>query len=450
MKNIKISDFNLGTTLNGFKHAFVKRAISPWKQYSEFLDQSQWWSAQDLREFQESELKRLLQLVYHHVPYYRGAMQVFQVKPKDVHSLEQLDVMPFVEKNMLRKRAFEFLSTKSLAPALHKCYTSGTTGTPLTVYRDLRNIGYEYAMLRRQKEWAGLADGERYATLKGEVLPDFCPRKNRYWQLNIAENKLVMSSFHLAQETAERYVEALDKYQPAAIDGYPSSIYTLAKMMLQRGITFPMKAILTSSETLAPEQKTVIEQAFACKVFDYYGMAERVAAIHTCEHGHYHVVPEYSIVEFVRNGVLDDGLFEIVGTALNNNAMPLIRYRVGDIAELTDETCTCGRAYPIIKGIVGRTDDSIITPSGKVVGRLDHIFKGAHNLVQAQIYQPEQDRIILRVVPDSTFSKKDSEFVLEKLSHRVGENIRFEIEQVPYIPRTSRGKIKSVISKVLK
>ena len=87
-----------------------------------------------------------------------------------------------------------------------------------------------------------------------------------------------------------------------------------------------MKAILTSSETLVPEQKMVIEQAFMCKVFDYYGMAERAAAIHTCEHGSYHIVPEYSIVEFVRNGTLEDGYYEIVGTSLNNNAMPLIRY----------------------------------------------------------------------------------------------------------------------------
>jgi phenylacetate-CoA ligase len=448
MKNLKIKDFNLGTRLNGLKHAFVKKALSPWKKYAAFLDESQWWSANDLQRYQENELQRIIQLANKNVPYYRGAMQVFGVKPKNIQSLADLALMPFVEKETLRKHATDFLSRKSLSPALYKCHTSGTTGTPLTLYRDLRNIGFEYAMLRRQRLWAGLDDSDRYATLKGELLPESRINQFKYWQMNSAEHKLVLSSYHISEKTAERYVEALHNYQPVAIDGYPSSIYTLAKMMLQRGLTFPMKAILTSSETLAPEQKAIIETVFQCRVFDYYGMAERIAAIHTCEHGSYHVVPEYSIVEFIRNPLFD-GYFEIVGTSLNNNAMPLIRYRVGDIAELSKETCACGRHYPVIKSIVGRTDDSIITPSGKVVGRLDHIFKGINNLVQAQIYQPRQDKIILRVVPDSSFSKSDGEVVLEKLYHRVGDGIQFEIERVPEIGRTPRGKIKSVVSDVI-
>lgn len=447
MNKLKIKDFNLGTTLNGVKHAFIKKTLSPWKKYAAFLDESQWWSAADLRDYQDTELRRVIKLAYDSVPYYRGAMQVFGVKPNDINSLDDLSLMPFVEKQMVRTRAADFLSRKSVSPALYKCHTSGTTGTPLSLYRDLRNVGFEYAMLRRQRLWAGLEDNDRYATLKGELLPEQRIHQHKFWQMNWAERKLVMSSYHISANTLEHYLEALHQYQPVSIDGYPSSIYTLAKMMFERSITFPMKAILTSSETLSPEQKNVIETAFHCKVFDYYGMAERIAAIHTCEHGSYHVVPEYSVVEFVRNPAFD-GFYEIVGTALNNNAMPLIRYRVGDIAEVSNHACACGRNYPVIHGIVGRTDDSIVTPSGKIVGRLDHIFKGVNNLMQAQIYQPQQDKIIVRIVPDSSFSQKDGDVVLQKLYHRVGDGIQFEIERVPDISRTSRGKIKSVVSDV--
>lgn len=448
MKNFKIKDLNLGTSLNGVKHAFIKQILSPWKKYAAFLDESQWWSDNELGDYQEQELHRIIHLAHAHVPYYRGAMEVFQVKPKNIRTRADLDQMPFVEKSVLRTRATDFLSTKCVSPALYKCHTSGTTGTPLTLYRDLRNVGFEYAMLRRQRLWAGIQDGDRYATLKGEILPERRLEQHKYWQMNTAEQKLVMSSFHISEHTVMRYVDALDTFQPVAIDGYPSSIYTLAKMMLQRDIVFPMRAILTSSETLVPEQKNVIETAFQCRVFDYYGMAERIAAIHTCDHGRYHVVPEYSIVEFIRNPAFE-GFYEIVGTSLNNNAMPLIRYRVGDIAEKIEEPCVCGRAYPVIKGIVGRTDDSIITPSGKVIGRLDHIFKGVDNLVQAQLYQPQQDKIILRVVPDVSFSQRDGDIVLEKLYHRVGDGIQFEIEKVSDIARTSRGKMKSVVSDVV-
>ncbi len=448
MRALNFKDVNLGVTLNGFKHSFVKQVASPSKKYCKFLAQSQWWSKRALEHYQLEELKKLITTAYYHVPYYRGTMQVFNVKPEDFETLEDLNRLPFVEKQMVRRRHADFLSSKIASPFLHKCHTSGTTGTPLTLYRDLRNIGFEYAMLLRQRQWAGLAPDDRYATLKGEMLPSRQVNRGKYWSLNVAENKLIMSSYHLSETTAESYVEALDRFQVKAIDGYPSSIYALAKFMLQRNIKLPLKAILTSSETLVAEQKSVIETMFSCKVFDYYGMAERIAAIHTCEHGAYHVVPEYSIVEFLRTSNLSNDHYEIVGTTLTNFAMPLIRYRVGDIAQVSHDKCACGRNYPVIRGIVGRTDDYVVTPSGKLVGRLDHIFKGARHLIQAQLYQPDRDRIILRVVPDSKFSQRDVDFILEKLNSRLGESMNFQVENVPFIARTARGKIKSVVSDV--
>jgi len=448
MKKMGISDLDMGITLNGVKHAVSKRILSPWKKYQRLLKHSQWWSLSALKDYQLEQLKRLVHHAYQHVPYYHGTMQVFNVQPEDIRTLDDLALMPFVEKDMVRQRSRDFLSTRAL-PFLYKCHTSGTTGTPLTLYRDFNNIGFEYAMLSRQRQWAGLKPGDLYATLKGELLPGRVINRGHYWSMNAAEHKLVMSSYHLSEATAHRYIEALSTYQPEAIDGYPSSIYALAKFMLERNIKIPMKAILTSSETLVPEQKSIIETAFNCYVYDYYGMAERVAAIHTCERGRYHIVPEYSILEFMRHPNLAENHFEIVGTALNNIAMPLIRYRMGDIVQLAEGTCECGRNYPMVDGIIGRMDDYVVTPSGKMVGRLDHIFKGVQNLIQAQIYQPETGVIILRVVPDKSFSKQDGDLILEKLYDRVGDGIRFEIENVPFIPRTSRGKIKSVVSEVV-
>jgi phenylacetate-CoA ligase len=448
MKKINIKDVNMGVTMNGFKQALVKRVFSPSRKYSRFLSASQWWTKSDLQACQLEQLQSVVKTAYRHVPYYRGTMQVFNVQPEDIRSLDDISLMPFVEKDMLRCRGQDFLSTKAALPALYKCHTSGTTGTPLTLYRDLRNIGFEYAMLSRQRRWAGLMPGERYATLKGELIAGRNVSRGQYWSFNMAENKLVMSSYHLSEATFERYVDALSKYRVEAIDGYPSSVYALAKFMIERDIRLPLKAVLTSSETLVAEQKIIIEAAFNCRVYDYYGMAERIAAVHTCEHGSYHVVPEYSLVEFLRTSSLADPYYEIVGTAFTNHAMPLIRYRIGDVAEVSHEKCSCGREYPVINGIVGRTDDYVVTPSGKMVGRLDHIFKGAHNLIQAQIYQPERNRIVLRIVPDHSFTKHDGDAILEKLNHRLGEEMNFEIENVSFIPRTSRGKIQSVISDV--
>ncbi|RPH94563.1 MAG: hypothetical protein EHM72_15505, partial [Calditrichaeota bacterium] len=170
MKKMNVKDVNLGTTLNGLKHTMVKRIFSPSRKYSRLLAASQWWSKDDLDAYQLEQLQRLINLAYQHVAYYRGTMQVFNVQPSDFHSLDDISRMPFVEKDIVRRRHQDFLSTKTPLPALYKCHTSGTTGTPLTLYRDLRNVGFEYAMLSRQRRWAGLMPGDRYATLKGELL----------------------------------------------------------------------------------------------------------------------------------------------------------------------------------------------------------------------------------------------------------------------------------------
>ncbi len=448
MLDIEFKDFSAGYTLSGLQHALIKRLISPSRKYSRMLEKSQWWSKSDIESYQLDQLKKLLTKAYRDVPYYRGVMQVFNVTPSDICSLEDIQLIPFLEKKDVRRRYRDLVSTSSLTSLLYKCHTSGTTGTPLTLYRDIKNIGFEYAMLSRQRQWAGLYPDERIATLNGELIPEKKTQKNIFWSFSPFDNKLLMSSYHLSKETAMYYIDGLDRFQPQGIQGYPSSLYALAKFMNEHNISFPVKAALTSSETLSDEQRRVIGSAFNCIVYDYYGMAERVAAIHTCELGHYHIVPEYSLVEFIRNKNLSDGHYEIVGTSFTNHVMPFIRYRIGDIVQVSDTTCTCGREFPVIDRIVGRVDDYVVTPSGKLVGRLDHIFKGAQNLIQAQIYQPDSQHVILRIVPDQSYKKSDGEAVLEKLNRRLGDDMKYEIENVDSIPRTSRGKLKSVVSEV--
>ena len=298
--------------------------------------------------------------------------------------------------------------------------------------------------------WAGLSPWERCATLRGELLPQNTLKKVHFWKFSMLENKLVMSAYHLSEANADTYINALQTYRPHSLEGFPSAIYALAKFMLARNIRLKMKAVLTTSETLLNDQKVVIQEAFKCQVFDYYGMAERVAAIHTCEKGRYHIIPEYSVVEYLKNPDLPKGCYELVGTSLTNMANPLIRYKVGDVVELSKEKCPCGRHYQVIDSIIGRSSDYIVTPKGKLVGRaaLDHLFKGSQNVVHAQFYQPEINRIVLRIVPGRCFKIRDAQYILKKLERRLGEGISYEIESLKEIPRGGRGKLQSVISKV--
>ncbi len=448
MSTANLTSMNLGTTVNGLRNILIKRVLSPYAKYKDFLQESQWWAEGQLAEYQLEQLSTTIKNAYAGVPYYRGLFDIYDVRPENIRSLNDIANLPILEKEDVRRHHAEMVSRAQIFPVLYKCHTSGTTGKPLTLYRDLRNVGFEHAILARQWQWAGLGRNERYATLKGEITSPARISIGRYWEQSPAENKLILSSYHLSAKTVDQYLAALRKNKILGIEGYPSSIYALARFLLERDMQLPMKAILTTSETLTQKQKSAIEKAFACRVFDYYGMAERVAAIHTCEHGRYHLVPEYSLVEFIKTDRLGDGCLELVGTSFNNRAMPLIRYRTGDIVKPGNEQCPCGRAYPVVKSIIGRKDDYIVTPSGKLVGRLDHIFKGVQHLVEAQLYQPDKERVVLRIVADKDYRRRDGQEILEKLQQRLGEEMLLEIENVASIPRNGRGKFKAVVSKV--
>jgi phenylacetate-CoA ligase len=208
-----------------------------------------------------------------------------------------------------------------------------------------------------------------------------------------------------------------------------------------------LRGIVTSSETLADDRRREIEDAFGCKVFDWYGQFERVAAIGTCEHGRYHLLSDYSYVEMLPAG---DGLFELAGTGFNNISMPLIRYRCGDyvVPAPAEERCACGRAFPLIEHIIGRIDDPIKLPDGRSIGRLDHIFKGVEGILEAQIRQDSPDAVTLLIVPSPTFNNSNRDTLESNTRERLGEEINFEIRLVDAIARTKNGKFKGVVCNV--
>jgi phenylacetate-CoA ligase len=328
--------------------------------------------------------------------------------------------------------------------------TSGTTGTPLTLYQDLPAINRENAFVWRQLTWAGLRRGDRRAWLRGDMIVPARQRKPPYWRLNRAENMLMLSSYHLSESAATAYVDSLARFDPVVIQAYPSSIGFLATWMRNAGIHYSgksLRGIVTSSETLEDAQRRKIENAFGCRVFDWYGQFERVAAIGTCEQGRYHLLSDYSFVEMLPAG---DGLFELAGTGFNNMSMPLIRYRCGDyvIPAPAKERCACGRAFPLIEHIIGRVDDSIKLPDGRSIGRLDHIFKGVEGILEAQIRQDVSDAVTLLVVPSPTFDNRNRDTLQSNTRERLGEEINFEIRLVDAIPRTKNGKFKGVVCNV--
>ncbi len=437
------------TFAKGCIYKFTKKYSGKYYHYRNELQKSQWYSREQLRELQNAKLRKVIAYAYKNVPYYQQLFDRLQLRPEDIRTAGDLKKLPFLEKETVRTQGASLVSQKMKKMLLRKAHTSGTSGKPLTLYRTLSNIVYEYATLQRQYNWGGLCGGDRVATFLGEKITPADQDTPPFWAYNKPEKKLICSSYHLSPRNANAYICALRRFKPVALEGYPSSLYTMAKFIADRIETMPVKAVFTTSETLSSDQRQLLREVFQCPVYDYYGMAERVIAIHTCDAGNYHILPEYGLVELLK--ISADGernAYELIGTSLNNFAMPLIRYRLGDTVSFSDEECPCGRSYPVVKSILGRSDDYIVTSRGTMVGRLDHIFKGAQNIVEAQIIQESLDSFEMKIVPDDDFCREDGEFISDKLKERVGSDISVRINLVREIPRSRAGKLRATLSKL--
>jgi phenylacetate-CoA ligase len=399
------------------------------------VEESQWWSAAELRAYRERRVHELLEFARRHVPYYRERA-----------SGPELEDWPLLGKAEVRAAGRAMVAERRRGPLIAGS-TSGTTGTPLQLWQGLAAINRENAFIWRQLEWAGLKRGERRAWMRSDMVVPVGQREPPYWRLNRAENMQMLSSFHLSEAAAPAYLDALAKFDPVVIQAYPSSIGFLASWMLASGMRYRGAAlcgVVTSSETLSAERRRDISVAFGCPVFDWYGLNERVAAIGTCERGRYHLMSDYSHVELLPAG---DGTFELVGTGFNNMAMPLIRYRTGDFVRPAPagERCVCGRALPLIEAIDGRVNEAVKLADGRVVGRLTHVFQGLDGILEAQIVQDRPDALAILIVPCAGYSAATEERLVGKLRFRLGEDVALEVRRVNSIPRGTNGKFKAVV-----
>jgi phenylacetate-CoA ligase len=263
-----------------------------------------------------------------------------------------------------------------------------------------------------------------------------------------SENNLLFSIYHMSPSTLTDYVQRLASYAPEEIHAYPSALVTLVRFACGRGLTLPRpRAVIVSAETLTAATRELLERALECRVHNQYGNAEMTIFAAECPEGSLHLDIGYGHLELVNGvrGVDGTETGEAITTGFGNRAMPLIRYRVGDTVSLSEESCSCGSPQPVIHEVVGRTDDLLILPDGRVVGRLDPVFKGLVGLEEVQIVQERRDQVVLKVVPGPGYSERVERAMVRALADRLGQSVDIRARVVRQISRTERGKFRAVI-----
>lgn len=351
---------------------------------------------------------------------------------------------PLLDKETVRRDPTALLATDVNRRRMYEEHTSGSTGTPLRLWWSRETVRGWYALFEaRARRWRGVSRHEPWAILGGRLVVATDRRRPPYWVWNAGLRQLYLSSFHLSADTVIAYADAIEARGVTHLVGYPSALATLARGLEQTGrVVAGVTAVIANAEPVLPGQRESVSAAFDSRLTDTYGMAELAVAASECEAGSQHLWPEVGSVEVI------DG--ELVATGLLNADMPLIRYRTGDRLEQPptwDHNCACGRTLPIMGPIEGRTDDVVVTPDGRRLGRLDPIFKADLPVVEAQIIQDRPDHLQVLVVPTGTFEERDRSRLERRVQEHVGD-VAVDVEVVDRIDRGASGKFRAVVSTI--
>lgn len=432
----------------------VRNSLTYKKTY-DLLKKSQWWSADQLEEYQLEQLSKLLSHSYENVPYYTRVFNERGLKPKDIQDLKDLEQLPIMTRDTVRDN-FKDLCARNYSPRqFQHVTTGGSSGTPLELYLESGvTDAKEWAFMKTQWDRVGYRFRDKCAIFRGYKVP---VSANTFWKSQLFGRWMLFSSYDINDQNLSSYVKKLKAYNPKFIQAYPSAISLLAKYINENDIhNLPnIKAILCGSENLIPMQRKLLEETFNTKVYSWYGLTEKVVLAGECEvSNHYHIFPEYGITELIdENGkTITSGTGEIVGTGFNNYAMPLIRYKMGDVGVLSNKKCECGREYPLFERIEGRIQEMVITKNNTTM-TLNPLFFDQHmeaysNINEFQVIQEKKGELILNIVKSKKFNQEDEIEIIKTISSVSNNQLDVIFNYVGSIPKTGRGKHKFLIQKM--
>lgn len=329
--------------------------------------------------------------------------------------------------------------------------TGGTTGASMKVIYTHRDVQERFALLDHFRAAYGLSLGRRTAWFSGKSLV----RKKDLDNGNVFRDDYInkirfFSTFYINEKYFESYWKSFEEFSPEFIVGFPSSIYDLCTLALEKNIKFKGKvtAFFPTAETVLPIHREVITQVLGCQVVDQYASSEGAPFILECRHGSLHIHPLSGIIEVVDENLQPSVEGEMIVTSFTTHGTPLIRYRIGDRIKLAPETsvCACGSSFPMVEFIDGRTSDFIWSKeNGRVnLGNISNCTKDVEGILCFQVIQSEVDSIHVKIVAGRSYDDLQENKFINALRLRVGNDMKIKIEKVANIPKEKSGKFKLV------
>jgi phenylacetate-CoA ligase len=421
-------------------------------KYTRELERNQWLSPNELQQVSWQQLKRLLDHAYTHVPFYRHRFQEIGLTPQDIQTEEDFRRVPLLTKEDIRQNPETLLATNFAKDQLKRKVTSGSTGVPLILYREHAHDVMDVAAFNRARRWFSYEPGDKMAWIWGRRgdIPAGVTLKQRL------KRERWLDGYHPTPENLRQFADMLCAWKPDLIAGYGNVIFLFAQYLAGRNITaIRPKVVETTGMTIWPHERQLIEQVFQCPISDRYSSHEAGAIIAAeCPAGNRHIFNDFCYVEILQDGrpVAPGEMGEVIITPLHCFGMPLIRYRMADIATFGDKPCPCGRGLPVLRELAGRATSIFTLPSGKLLygGAFRHlVLQDTTAISRFQIHQYTKGRLEICLEPGEGFDQSIVALVRERcLKLLEGEPVELTISVTDEMPMTSAGKFLVTTSDV--
>jgi phenylacetate-CoA ligase len=261
-----------------------------------------------------------------------------------------------------------------------------------------------------------------------------------------------LNAYNMTESSMKAFAEMLVRWRPAMFRAYGSAMALFAALVKEQGIDgIRPKFIELTAEKVTGPQRQLLEEVFQCPVADWYSSREMGTIAFQCPHGGRHVC-ETRYLELVANGrVVPPGeMGEVVITSLHQYTMPFIRYRQDDIAVYDPSPCACGRGLPVLREMVGRSNDFVVTADGQYVHPtyFADLRWCRPEVARFQVYQPDAQHLTLRLLPRREIDPAWLEEVRQELHGQLGTSMQVEVELVDDIPLTPEGKHRFIVSAI--
>ncbi|WP_196889212.1 hypothetical protein [Aureivirga sp. CE67] len=369
--------------------------------------------------------------------YWNSRFLKYNINIDAIDIKKELKKLPILTKDDVRKNIDLIKINKE--PLISK-RTSGTTGAGLILYETREAENERWAVCWNYRIKQGIKLDQWYGWFGGMKIINSNVKKPPFWRINYPEKRVMFSAQHLNENTVDDYANKILKQKLEWLHGYPSQISLFAALVKDKNYDFSfVKNITFGSENLLENQKILIRKVFENAVLsEHYCMTECVSNISQHSNEELYLDRYFSYTEFIPTDIKNK--YWIVGTNLSNPNFPLIRYNTNDIVEIIGGQ---------IISIDGRKEDYVILKNGTKLGRLDHIFKGLIHIKEAQIYQPDFNNVVIRIVKSKSYDNHNEEKkLIKKLDLWFKNEINFKIEYLDKIERTKSNKLRFVVSEI--